>query len=31
VLAAGNMRTGGDIEMLRYCRQRKTVPILQLM
>ena len=31
VLAAGNVRTGGDIEMLRYCQQRKSVPTLQLM
>ena len=26
VLAAGDVRTGGDIEMLRYCQQRKDVP-----
>ena len=31
VLAAGNVRTAGDIEMLRYCQQRKGVPTLQLM
>ena len=31
VLAAGNVRTGGDIEMLRYCQQRKSLPTLQLM
>jgi len=30
VLAAGNVRTGGDIEMLRYCQSRKG-PTLQLM
>jgi phosphoglycolate phosphatase-like HAD superfamily hydrolase len=30
VLAAGNVRTGGDIEMLRYCQGRKG-PTLQLM
>lgn len=29
VLAAGNVRTGGDIEMLRYCHSRKA-PTLQL-
>jgi haloacid dehalogenase-like hydrolase len=31
VLAAGNVRTGGDIEMLRYCQQRKGMPTFQLM
>jgi hypothetical protein len=30
VLAAGNVRTGGDIEMLHYCQSRKG-PTLQLM
>ena len=30
ILAAGNVRTGGDIEMLRYCQSRKG-PTLQLM
>jgi hypothetical protein len=30
VLAAGNVRTGGDIEMLRYCQSRKG-PTFQLM
>lgn len=30
VLAAGNVRTGGDIEMLRYC-QGRAGPTLQLM
>lgn len=30
VMAAGNVRTGGDIEMLRYC-QGRTGPTLQLL